>query len=121
MTEVLRGQIHALKKAGLSYADISRQTGVAYSTVRDSAIKSDQRGHFKELPRSGRPPKLSARAQDALVRAACNVRDGRPLSLAELGQSVPSHCPRVSGATVKRVLKKHLVTRVTTIGTQSHA
>lgn len=112
LTEVQRGQVHALRQSGLSYAKISRQTSIAYVTVRETCIKAEERGNYKELPKSGRPRKLSERAENALARASRSGREARRIPFAELGQNtLPPHCPRVSGATVSRVLKRHNLKR----------
>uniref|UniRef100_A0AAR2K185 Transposase Tc1-like domain-containing protein n=1 Tax=Pygocentrus nattereri TaxID=42514 RepID=A0AAR2K185_PYGNA len=63
LSEDLRSKIVALHKAGKGYKAISKTLEIHQSTVRQTIYKWRQFGTVATLPRSGRPVKMTPRAQ----------------------------------------------------------
>jgi transposase len=63
-----RARICALRDAGLSYPEISDREGIIVPTCKSTFKKQNRRVSCITRPRSGRPPKLSARDKRRIVR-----------------------------------------------------
>ena len=62
-----RFSIVKLHESGHSYRDITRLTGIPKSTAGDIITRWSTRGSVSNMPRAGRPPKLSHRDQIAMT------------------------------------------------------
>ncbi|KAI7813750.1 putative dentin sialophosphoprotein-like [Triplophysa rosa] len=67
LSEVLRSRIVDLHKAGKGYKVISKTLEIHQSTVRQTSCKWRHFGTVATLPRSGRPVKMTPRAQRRLL------------------------------------------------------
>ena len=88
--------IHGMKQAGLSPAQIARETGKSPSTIYSVLQRIKQSGSVELAPRSGRPPKLSERDKRSLGRTLVNCRRDK---LAEITNSMAT---KVSNRTVRK-------------------
>ena len=100
-------------KAGLGYKIISQALNISQSTVQSIIRKWKAYGTTANLPRHGRPPKLTGQARRAFIREAAK----RPMvtleelqrSTAQVGESV--HRTTISCALHKSGKKKTIVER----------
>ena len=108
-TEAERAAILALRRAGLSYSQISAQEGHKRPTVQKICERAKQHPEnpLKLQPRSGRPPKLSKRRERALIRhTLANPRDNLQALATPSKSGVQLHKD-----TVRIILKRNKVTR----------
>lgn len=82
-----RAAMLALHQAGHCCAFIARTLNMNPETVRRTILRHRQAQALTFAPRSGRPKKLTARGQRALVRI---TRDSRMASLADLTRDIAS-------------------------------
>uniref|UniRef100_A0AAY4CMC3 Transposase Tc1-like domain-containing protein n=1 Tax=Denticeps clupeoides TaxID=299321 RepID=A0AAY4CMC3_9TELE len=95
-TRQVRDKVIKKFKAGLGYKNISQSLNIPWSTVQAIIQKWKEYGTTVNLPRRGRPPKLTGRIRTVLIRKAAK----RPMvTLNELGESVPR-------TTISRALHK---------------
>ena len=116
-TRQVRDKVVEKYKAGLGYKNISQALNISQSTVLSIIRKWKAYGTTANLPRHGRPPKLTGWTRRALVREAAK----RPMvtleelqrSTAQVGESVHrttiSHAPHKSNHYGKVVRRKALL------------
>ena len=98
------------QKEKMAYQEISKVLTVRVSTIRKVILKVKGHGTTKCLSRSGRPSKISQRAEWMMRRAA--VGDLRTTSV-DHQANLQEHDARVSASTVRRhLIKKGLFGRV---------
>jgi transposase len=96
---------HWLK--GDSYRLISKQMGLAYSTVRNIVLKFQETGSIKNKPRCGGPQKLKAEDIEMLKHDVLEDRESRTMPLFDITMKLNSMLTTdVSQTTVRRTLKK---------------
>lgn len=86
--------------SGASVAEAAALFNFPYSTASDIWKKYKKYGSTQNLPRSGRPPKLTDTSKRMLIRSAVK---SRRMPFSELGNQLPV---MVSKSTVRRVLEK---------------
>ena len=69
MSEVLKGMIIAFFWCFHNYSFVARLVKRSESTVRTFLKRASERGHIQNLPRSGRPSKLTRRDKSCIKRA----------------------------------------------------
>ena len=84
LTRQVRDKVVEKFKAGLGYKKISQALNISRSTVQSIIQKWKKYGTTANLPRHGRPPKLTVRARRALVREAAK----RPMVTLEELQNI---------------------------------
>lgn len=103
LTRQVRDKVVEKFKAGLGYKKISQALNISRSTVQSIIQKWKKYGTTANLPRHGRPPKLTERARRALVREAAK----RPMiTLEELQKSTAQVGESVHRTTISRALHK---------------
>ena len=103
LTRQFRDKVVEKFKAGLGYKKISQALNISRSTVQSIIQKWKKYGTTANLPRHGRPPKLTVRARRALVREAAK----RPMvTLEELQKSTAQVGESVQRTTISRALHK---------------
>lgn len=68
LSEATRGRILALYDEGYTYRQIAEKAGVSHSAVQKTVTRYRIHHTTASLPRSGRPPKISARTRRAVLR-----------------------------------------------------
>lgn len=103
LTRQVRDKVLEKFKARLGYKKISQVLNISRSTVQSIIQKWKKYGTTANLPRHGRPPKLTERARRALVREAAK----RPMiTLEELQKSTAQVGESVHRTTISRTLHK---------------
>lgn len=103
-TKEVRDEVVEKFKAGLGYKKISQALNVSRSTVRYIILKWKENGTTANLPRHGRPRKLTGPTRRALIRDAVK----RPMmTLDELQKSAAQAGECVHRTTISRVLQKY--------------
>jgi len=100
-----RATIVSQRKAGLTYPEISKELGIALTTVKKTVKKhsaGDSTGHSK--PRSGRPKKHDDRVHRRIIRFCRTAPDATYAEVIERLQL------DVSKDTVRRILKEQGIT-----------
>ena len=75
-------------RLGLGYKKISETLNIPRSTIKSMIKKWKEYGTTTNLPREGRPPKLTDQARRALIREATKRPKELQSSTAEIGVSV---------------------------------
>uniref|UniRef100_A0A803JWW4 Transposase Tc1-like domain-containing protein n=1 Tax=Xenopus tropicalis TaxID=8364 RepID=A0A803JWW4_XENTR len=102
-TRQVRDKVIEKFKAGLGYKKISKALNIPRSTVQAIIQKWKEYGTTVNLPRQGRPPKLTGRTRRALIRNAAK----RPMvTLGELQRSTAQVGESVHRTTISRALHK---------------
>uniref|UniRef100_A0A6I8Q9Z7 Uncharacterized protein n=1 Tax=Xenopus tropicalis TaxID=8364 RepID=A0A6I8Q9Z7_XENTR len=102
-TRQVRDKVIEKFKAGLGYKKISKALNIPRSTVQAIIQKWKEYGTTVNLPRQGRPPKLTGRTRRALIRNAAK----RPMvTLGELQGSTAQVGESVHRTTISRALHK---------------
>ena len=102
-TRQVRDKVVEKFKAGLGYKKISQALNISRSTVQSIIRKWKEYGTTANLPRHGRPPKLTGRARRALIREAAK----RPMvTLEELQRSTAQVGESVHRTTISHALHK---------------
>uniref|UniRef100_A0A803JX04 Transposase Tc1-like domain-containing protein n=1 Tax=Xenopus tropicalis TaxID=8364 RepID=A0A803JX04_XENTR len=102
-TRQVRDKVIEKCKAGLGYKKISKALNIPRSTVPPIIQKWKEYGTTVNLPRQGRPPKLTGRTRRALIRNAAK----RPMvTLGELQRSTAQVGESVHRTTISRALHK---------------
>ena len=84
LSKQVRGTIVEKYRSGLGYEKISETLNILQSTIKSIIKKLKVYGTITNLPREGRPPKLTDQARRALIREAAK----RPkITLKELQSS----------------------------------
>ncbi|KAI8446053.1 hypothetical protein BY996DRAFT_4623928 [Phakopsora pachyrhizi] len=65
-----RAMLVGMSEAGLKYTEISQNTGISKSTIKDIVHRYHVQGSVETAPRSGRPRKLVDRDLRGLQRLA---------------------------------------------------
>uniref|UniRef100_A0A669E9Q2 Tc1-like transposase DDE domain-containing protein n=1 Tax=Oreochromis niloticus TaxID=8128 RepID=A0A669E9Q2_ORENI len=102
-TRQVRDKVIEKFKAGLGYKKISQALNIPRSTVQAIIQKWKEYGTTVNLPRQGRPPKLTGRTRRVLIRNAAK----RPMvTLDELQRSTAQVGESVHRTTISRALHK---------------
>ena len=96
----LKSRIVAKHQAGNSYGNISEQLHVAKSTVQSVINKYKSLGSTENLPRSGRPRKITTRMARKIVRQVQN--DPRVTRNDIKKKIIRGRCPRFHKYSVQR-------------------
>lgn len=103
LSKQVRDKVVEKYKSGLGYKKISKSLMIPRSTIKSIIIKWKEHGTTTNLPREGRPPKLSARSRRALIREAAQ----RPkVTLKELQSSQAETGVSVHMTTISRTLHR---------------
>ncbi|XP_076853445.1 uncharacterized protein LOC143508669 [Brachyhypopomus gauderio] len=103
LSKQVRDKVVEKYKSGLGYKKISKSLMIPQSTIKSIIIKWKEHGTTTNLPREGRPPKLSARSRRALIREAAQ----RPkVTLKELQSSQAETGVSVHMTTIIRTLHR---------------
>lgn len=103
LSEDLRSKIVDLHKAGKGYKVISKTLEIHQSTVRQTIYKWRQFGTVATLPRSGRPVKMTPRAQRRLIN---EVKKQPRVTAKDLKASLVQANICVHESTVRKTLNK---------------
>uniref|UniRef100_A0A8C6PBJ9 Transposase n=1 Tax=Nothobranchius furzeri TaxID=105023 RepID=A0A8C6PBJ9_NOTFU len=101
--EQMRTKVIEIYQSGKGYKAISKALGLQRTTVRAIIHKWQQHGTVVNLPRSGRPTKITPRAQRQLIREV--TKDPRTTSK-ELQASLASIKVSVHDSTIRKRLGK---------------
>lgn len=104
LSEDLRLRIVDLNKAGKGYKSISKSLAVHQSTVRQIVYKWRKFSTAATLPKSGRPVKMTARAQRRLLN---EVKKNPSVSAKDLQKSLAYANNPVSESTIHKTLNKN--------------
>uniref|UniRef100_A0A803JRZ9 Tc1-like transposase DDE domain-containing protein n=1 Tax=Xenopus tropicalis TaxID=8364 RepID=A0A803JRZ9_XENTR len=108
-TRQVRDKVIEKFKAGLGYKKISKALNIPRSTVQAIIQKWKEYGTTVNLPRQGRPPKLTGRTRRALIRNAAK----RPMvTLDELQRSTAQLVRvdgKMDGAKYRAILEENLL------------
>ena len=103
LSKQVRDKVVEKHKSGLGYKRISTSLMIPRSTVRSIIAKWKEHGTTTNLPRQGRPSKLTDRARRALIREATE----RPkVTLKELQSSTANTGVSVHRTTISRTLHR---------------
>uniref|UniRef100_A0A803JRB0 N-acetylgalactosaminidase, alpha- n=1 Tax=Xenopus tropicalis TaxID=8364 RepID=A0A803JRB0_XENTR len=102
--EQMRSKVIEIYQSGKVYKAISKALGLQQTTVRAIIHKWQNHGTVVNLPRSGRPTKITPRAQRQLIREA--TKDPRTTSK-ELQASLASIKVSVHDSTIRKRLGKN--------------
>uniref|UniRef100_A0A803KDU4 Transposase n=1 Tax=Xenopus tropicalis TaxID=8364 RepID=A0A803KDU4_XENTR len=102
--EQMRTKVIEIYQSGKGYKAISKALGLQRTTVRAIIHKWQKHGTVVNLPRSGRPTKITPRAQRQLIREA--TKDPRTTSK-ELQASLASIKVSVHDSTIRKRLGKN--------------
>uniref|UniRef100_A0AAY4ARM8 Transposase n=1 Tax=Denticeps clupeoides TaxID=299321 RepID=A0AAY4ARM8_9TELE len=100
----MRTKVIEIYQSGKGYKAISKALGLQRTTVRAIIHKWQKHGTVVNLPRSGRPTKITPRAQRQLIREA--TKDPRTTSK-ELQASLASNKVSVHDSTIRKCLGKN--------------
>ena len=104
LSEGLRSRIVDLCKAGKGYKTISKSLDVHKSTVRKIVYKWRQFSTVASLPRSGRPVKMTPRAQRRILN---EVKKNPRVSAKDLQKSLEHANISVDTSTIRKTLNKN--------------
>lgn len=104
ISEDLRLRIVDLHKAGKGYKSISKSLDVHQSTVRQIVYKWRKFSTVATLPRSGRPAKMTARAQRRMLN---EVKKNPRVSAKDLQKSLEHANISVDESTIRKTLNKN--------------
>ncbi|XP_034066668.1 guanine nucleotide-binding protein G(I)/G(S)/G(O) subunit gamma-10 isoform X1 [Gymnodraco acuticeps] len=104
LSEDLRLRIVDLHKAGKGYKSISESLDVHQSTVRQIVYKWRKFSTVATLPRSGRPVKMTARAQRRMLN---EVKKNPRVSARDLKTSLAHANISVDESTIRKTLNKN--------------
>ena len=103
LSKQVRDKVIEKYKSGLGYKKISKSLMIPRSTIKSIIFKWKEHGTTLNLPREGRPPKLTDRARRALIREATQ----RPeVTLTELQSSTAERGVSVHRTTISRTLHR---------------
>uniref|UniRef100_A0A803KF20 Transposase Tc1-like domain-containing protein n=1 Tax=Xenopus tropicalis TaxID=8364 RepID=A0A803KF20_XENTR len=102
--EQMRTKVIEIYQSGKGYKAISKALGLQRTTVRAIIHKWQKHGTVVNVPRSGRPTKITPRAQRQLIREA--TKDPRTTSK-ELQASLASIKVSVHDSTIRKRLGKN--------------
>uniref|UniRef100_A0A3B4X5Q9 Transposase Tc1-like domain-containing protein n=1 Tax=Seriola lalandi dorsalis TaxID=1841481 RepID=A0A3B4X5Q9_SERLL len=103
LSEDLRSRIVDLHKAGKGYKVISKTLEIHQSTVRQTIYKWRHFGTVATLPRSGRPVKMTPRAQRRLIS---EVKKQTRMTAKDLKESLELAYISVHESTIRKTLNK---------------
>ncbi|KAI3375421.1 hypothetical protein L3Q82_021905 [Scortum barcoo] len=101
--EELRKKVIEIHQSGKGYKAISKAVGIQRTTVRAIIHKWRKLGTVANLPRSGRPPKITPRVRRRLIQEV--TKDPQKTSK-ELQASLASVKVSVHDSTIRKVLAK---------------
>ena len=104
ISEDLKSIIVDLHKAGKGYKSISKSLDVHQSTVRQIVYKWRKFSTVATLPRSGRPAKMTARAQRRMLN---EVKKNPRVSAKDLQKSLEHANISVDESTIRKTLNKN--------------
>lgn len=102
--EQLRKKVIEIYQSGKGYKAISKALGIQRTTVRAIIHKWRRHGTVVNLPRSGRPPKITPRAQRRLIQ---EVTKDPTTTSKELQASLASVKVSVHASTIRKRLSKN--------------
>lgn len=102
---VSRAKIAALSDDGRSYGYIAESLNIPKATVAFTIKRYKKHGTLEDLPRSGRPSKLNARAKRAALRS---VKQDKSSSTPKA--MIEKQGLNISSATMRRLLKEGGIT-----------
>lgn len=94
----IKNQVIGARLSGLKYSEISRLFDIPWSSVKDIWMRYLERHTTYNLPRSGRPTKVTPHARRRMLRF---IRKNRRLPLHEASKVMS---PKISARTLRRVL-----------------
>lgn len=103
--EDLRKKVIEAHQSGKGYKLIAGSLDLQISTIRSIVRKWKMFGTVTTRPRSGRPPKISAKERDNII---CEVRRNPCTTPKNLQASLASANIHVHDSTIRRILGKHL-------------
>lgn len=101
LAEDIKEKIIFHHKSGKGYRSISKTMGISRSTVRSIIRKWKTLGTVMNLPRSGRPTKISARAERKIIKEITKKPD---ITVKELQASLALAKVKVHVSTITRTL-----------------
>ncbi len=104
--EQMRNNIVYMYQSGKSYKAISKPLGLQWTTVRAIIHKWRKLGTVLNLPRSGRPTKITPKAQRRLIQEV--IKEPRTTSK-ELQASLASIKVSVHDSTIRKTLGKNSI------------
>ena len=117
MSEGLKWQIIGLRRAGLSFKEISRRVGRHYTTISRLVRKHGQHNDVKNLRPSGRPRKTTLREDRALIRlvrrnpfASSSTLKREWLAHRQLSHQTVRNRLKATGLRSRRVIKRPRLT-----------
>lgn len=102
LSEALRTKVVEMHEARKGYKTISKTLDVHVSTVRQIVSKWKQFGTVASLPRSGRPVKMTPRAQRTIIN---EVKKNPEVSSKDLQKSLDP--ANISTSTIRKALNKN--------------
>ncbi|CAF1467570.1 unnamed protein product [Adineta steineri] len=104
INEIKRAQAVALFDAGFSIADVARQLDISWTCVKNAIKRFRTHATFKDLPRTGRPSRITQRTARYIKRLTKGEnRLNSHVITKKLNNSLPKH---ISKRTVVRNLHK---------------
>jgi ketohexokinase/beta-glucosidase len=101
--EQLRVKIWTLRESGLSWTQVAAQAHKPKSHCKRVCKRIAKSGSFKDMPRSGRPPKIDERARRIIVRT---MNQSKVKSTESVRKQVSiTHNINVSPSTISRTMK----------------
>lgn len=104
LSQDLRRRIIEMHKAGKGYKSIAKDLGVHQSTVRQTVYKSRRFRTFATVPRSGRPVKITPRAQSAILK---EVRKNQRVTAKYLQKTLQTTKVCVHVSTIRKTLNNN--------------
>ena len=92
LSKQVRDKVVEKYRSGLGYKKISETLNIPRSTIKSIIKKWKEYGTTTNLPREGRPPKLTDQARRALIRGNKETKDN-PEGAAKLHSGDWSICP----------------------------
>ena len=92
LSKQVRDKVVDKYRSGLGYKKISGTLNIPPSTIKSIIKKWKEYGTTTNLPREGRPPKLTDQARRALIRGKKETKDN-PKGAAKLHSGDWSICP----------------------------
>ena len=92
LSKQVRDKVVEKYRSGLGYKKISKTLNIPRSTIKSIIKKLKEYGTTTNLPREGRPPKLTDQARRALIRGNKETKDN-PEGAAKLHSGDWSICP----------------------------
>jgi transposase len=103
LSKYLRRHIIEMHKSGKGYISIAKDLGVHQSTVRQNVYKWRRFTTVAPLPRTGRPAKITPRAQRAILK---EVRKNPRVTAKTLQRTLQTTIVCVHVSTIRKTLNK---------------